>query len=305
MLERFLVPLDTSEMSEQVLPYVELFAEKLVQPVHVLAVADDGELLAAAPSNVTITDMVDERRAMVSRYLQQVRERLEAGGITVTTEMAVGPSAGTILKTAAKQSSGLIAMATHGRVGLERWFLGSVTDRVVREATTPVLLVRPGAQHISATPVLDRIIVPLDGSELSEAALPYAMFLARAFERPMVLVRTLDLTWLTMGGDAAMTDAGLTPELEETLRDDSTSYLAETAARLRESGFTAETVFSFRLPAEEIADQAHAAPGAMIVMSTHGRSGLGRSVLGSVADRVVRSAETPVLLVRGERSGKD
>jgi nucleotide-binding universal stress UspA family protein len=299
MFERFLVPLDTSEMSEQALRYVELFATKLSQPVHLLTVTDDGELIKFAPHNVTITAMVEERRAMVAKYMLGVRNRLETAGLTVTSEMAVGHASDTILKTAERRSVGMIAMATHGRVGPERWFVGSVADRVVRSATTPVLLVRPRHELAESSASVERIILPLDGSLLAEAALPHATFLAKTFNWPIVLVRTLDMTWLAMGGDTSMIDSSVTPELEETLRTDATTYLEQTAARLQGDGLTVQQVFSFHLPAEEIIRNAHDKPAALIVMSTHGRSGLGRTLLGSVADRVVRSAEAPVLLIRG------
>ena len=298
MLENFLVPLDTSEMSEQVLPYVELLAGRLGQPVHLLSVADDGQLMQIAPDNVTIAGIVEERRAVVARYLRGVRERLEEKSLTVTTEMASGHVADTILDTAARRSSGLIAMATHGRVGPERWFLGSVADRVARSAASPVLLVRPAKDSVSSPAAIEKVILPLDGSTLAEAAIPHATFLAQAFERPVVLVRTLDMTWLGTG-DGMTGDFALTPDLQELLESDAKEYLAQTATGLEAKGLKVERVFSFQLPATEIIEQAHQAPGALIVMSSHGRSGLGRTVLGSVADRVMRTAEAPVLLVRG------
>jgi nucleotide-binding universal stress UspA family protein len=106
------------------------------------------------------------------------------------------------------------------------------------------------------------------------------------------------MTWLGTG-DGMTGDFALTPDLQELLEGDMKEYLAKTAAGLEEQGLKVERVSSFQLPASEIIDQAHAAPGALVVMSSHGRSGLGRTVLGSVADRVIRTAEAPVLLVRG------
>jgi nucleotide-binding universal stress UspA family protein len=285
-------------MSEQVVPYVQLLASRLGQPVHLLTVADDGQLMQIAPHNVTIGGILEERRAVVAGYLRDIRERLEEAGLTVTTEMASGHVADTILSTASRRSAGLIAMATHGRVGPERWFLGSIADRIVRSAAAPVLLVRPGEASAHTSASIEKIILPLDGSTLAEAAIPHAVFLAKTFERPIVLVRTLDLTWLATS-DGMTGDVPLTPDLEELLESDAKEYLTQTAASLEKENLKAEHVFSFRFPADEIIQQAHGTRGALIVMSTHGRSGLGRTVLGSVADRVVRTAEAPVLLVRG------
>jgi nucleotide-binding universal stress UspA family protein len=299
MFENFLVPLDTSKMSEQVLPYVELLAGRLGQPVHLLSVSDDGQIMQIAPHNVTITEIVEERRAVISGYLREVRERLEESGLTVTTEMVSGHVADMILTTASRRSAGLIAMATHGRVGPERWFLGSIADRIIRSATSPILLVRPGKEAARQPVSIEKIILPVDGSTLAEAAIPQATFLAQTFDRPITLVRTLDMTWLGTG-DGMTADFTLTPDLQELLESDAKEYLAQTAAGLEEKGIKVQQVFSFQLPASEIIEQAHSTPGALIVMSSHGRSGLGRTVLGSVADRVVRTAEAPVLLVRGE-----
>jgi len=244
--------------------------------------------------------MVEERRAMVARYLCDVRTRLETAGVTVSSEMAIGKISDTILSTATRRSVGVIAMATHGRVGPERWFIGSVTDRVVRAATAPVLLVRPQSETKPVSePSLSRIILPLDGSLLAETAIPHATFLAQSFNLPVVLIQALDLTWLLSGGDSTLNEFSIPPELEDELSADAVDYLKQTGARFREVGITVEERFSFGRPGDIIAEQAHATPGALIVMSTHGRSGLGRTVLGSTADRVVRAAEAPVLLVRG------
>src|SRR4029079_10262586 len=120
--------------------------------------------------------IAEERRAAVARYIQEVCKRLRTEGVTVTTEVAIGHVSDTILSTARRRSVEMIAMATHGRVGPERWFLGSVTDRVVRSATMPVLLVRPSAERTTPIASIDRIILPLDGSLLAEAAIPHATF---------------------------------------------------------------------------------------------------------------------------------
>lgn len=300
MLERFLVPLDTSDVSEQVLPYVALLAKQLGQPVHLVSVvADEGELTPAAGRHAaTLASLVQHRRDYAQRYLDSVRDRLEAQGISVTAEVAIGRVPDQILAAVAARRAELVAMATHGRSGLERWFVGSVTDRIARTAPVPVLVVRPHGDASAPSPSISQILLPLDGSELAEAAVTYATFLARSFKAPVIAIRTLELAWLTGGSSAYGTNGGLSPELLDALENDAKVYLEEISSRLRADGIEVRTVFALRSPGAEITDLAHATPGSLVVMSTHGRSGLGRTFLGSVTDRVVRSSEAPVLVIR-------
>lgn len=122
MLERILVPLDTSKVAEQVLPYATLLAKQLKQPIILYAVvADmaDGEQLnpVASPYEAALTELMQHRRQYAQDYLNSVKERLAGEGVTATTDIAIGDVAEPIVSAAAKHGSGVIAMATHGRVG--------------------------------------------------------------------------------------------------------------------------------------------------------------------------------------------
>ena len=299
MLERLLVPLDAWPVAEQVLPYVTLLAKRLGQPVVLLSVVADGDELnpVATMYEAEIADLMEKRRAYAQRYLDSIRAQLEREGVWATVEVATGPVAETILAAASEHRAGLIAMATHGRVGPERWFLGSVADRVVHAASVPVLLVRPRDDSPLTEAVVNEILLPLDGSPLAEVALPYATFLAQRCEVPIRLIQTFPLTWLsTVGADAYGYAAP--PEVLTALEEDVRQYLERTAEKLRVSGVDASTEFAFRVPDQAITERAAASGGALVVMSSHGRSGLGRTLLGSVTDRVIRSSEAPVLVVR-------
>lgn len=303
MLERFLVPLDTTEVAEQVLPYVVLLAKQLGQPVVLQSVVEDGEELNPLASlyDAEIVSLREKQRAYARRYLSQVQARLEGQAVAVTTDVATGPVAPTILEAAASHQAGLIAMATHGRVGPERWFLGSVAEKVVRTASMPVLLVRP---QEDAAPVasIQRVLLPLDGSAMAQTALPVATFLAKAFAVPITVVRTVNLTSLAAASasDPYLGYGGIPQSLIDALEEDARKQLDAVATKLQGEGIPATTRFSFLPPAEEITELARAEAGTIVVMCTHGRSGLSRAVLGSVADRVVRSSVAPVLLVRGQ-----
>jgi nucleotide-binding universal stress UspA family protein len=293
MLERFLVPLDTSDVAEQVLPYVVLLARRLGQPVVLLAVVPDGQEWNPLTSSydATMASLREQRREYAEGYLARIVTRLQDQGVWATVDVGAGQVATAILASAESHRAGLIMMATHGRVGPERWFLGSVADRVVRSATVPIFLLRPRGEAAKEAPSIDRILLPLDGSSSAEAAIPYASLFAREFKVPVTVVQTVDLTALT-GPETGRIAQNTLDSLEEGVRQ----YLQRVAADFREAGITSDIQFSFRPPAGEITDLAQEG-SALIVMTTHGRSGLARTLLGSVTDKVVRSSVAPVLVV--------
>ncbi len=299
MLDRILVPLDTSPVAEQVLPYVRLLAKQLEQPVHLLSVIVDGEALNPLTSlpDAAIASLMQHRQQYAQKYLDATRARLEADGIEVTTEVRMGRVADEIAFSALSQATGLIAMATHGRVGPERWFLGSASDGVLRTAPCPVLLIRPHEQAALQTPSISQVLVPLDGSSSAEQAVPYASFIAKAFKAPALIVRTVPTTWLGTA-DPYTPDTGMSPELLEILETDAKDCVARTAEQLERQGIRTKTHAALGEAAGTITDFARATPGTLVVMASHGRTGLGRTLLGSVADRVVRSSAAPVLVVR-------
>lgn len=140
-----------------------------------------------------------------------------------------------------------------------------------------------------------RILVPLDGSKLAEVALPHAVTLAKQSKGTVLLVRVMQpLTAMVIPEGAYIDWDRVQAEIEAEAR----AYLADASARLAAEGVTVQTQLKTGDPAEAIIETAKAIGADVIVMATHGRSGLGRWVLGSVADRVVRAATAPVLLIR-------
>ncbi|MBI2321738.1 MAG: universal stress protein [Chloroflexi bacterium] len=140
-----------------------------------------------------------------------------------------------------------------------------------------------------------RILVPLDGSKLAEVALPHAVTLAKQSKGTVVLLRvTQPVTAMVMPEAAYVDWDRIQAEIEAEAR----AYLADVSARLAAEGLAVQTQLKTADPAEAIIETAKTGGADLIVMATHGRSGLGRWVLGSVADRVVRAATAPVLLIR-------
>jgi nucleotide-binding universal stress UspA family protein len=265
--------------------------------VHVAQVTPLRFALAEAPLPAeSYQQLVDDERQLAGDYLLKQRRLLCEQGILVSTMVAGGDTASTLLDILDAEQVGLVVMTTHGRTGLARLALGSVADQVVRGSHTPVLLLPSAGSPADAHAVdtcfekpqavdwhLERVVVPLDGSELSESALPLVRELAGAVFHQVTLQRVLPLT------AAAPYRASVKKYLETEEREVRTQLTAspcEVTSRLSE-GVT---------PSDKIVAEAEA-EGSLIVMATHGWGGMQRLVLGSVTNQVVHHAHVPVLVV--------
>lgn len=299
MYRRILVPLDGSALAEQALPYAEMLATLLGAPIHLLRVIDPmhlGTPLDALLSTDALTwSIVVENERMAARdYLERIAQSLRARQQAATTEYRQGSAADELL--AAARTGDLLVMTTHGRGGAARWFLGSVAEAVARRATVPIFLVRTSETAL-APPTIRRLVVPLDGSSLAEEALPTAHALATRLHVPIHLVTVIDVAGLRPLELAAASVSA--SQLEETLIRlfiDAESHLARGCERLGHGGVVTSTDVLRGAPGLAIVDAAQ--PGDVIVMTSHGRAGFSRLLLGSVAETVVRRAPVPVLLVR-------
>jgi nucleotide-binding universal stress UspA family protein len=225
-------------------------------------------------------------------YLEGAARRLSAVAPVPVSAAVVasvpGLEAEAILERAGAAGADLIVMSTHGRGPLGRLALGSVADEVVRRAFLPVLLVRPRepAPGPFVEPTAESVLIPLDGSALAERALGPAADLA------WLLGARCDLVRVVAPGDGG---PGQAAEEEAEAR----SYLGRVAGRLGQRGLQARTlVLAARQPAEAIVLEARARGSGLIALATHGRGGLRRALLGSVADKVLRAAPCPVLVYR-------
>ena len=196
-----------------------------------------------------------------------------------------------ILERARAGNADLIVMATHGRGPLSRFLAGSVADELIRRAGVPVLLVRPSekAPEIIPERVLDNILIPLDGSALAEQVLEPALDLAQLMEARCSLLRVVESR-----SSPASRASGGPPEKAQ-----AEAYLEHVAAKVREQGVSVRTrVVVARHAVAAILEVAAAQASNLIALATHGRGGLRRLLLGSVADMLVRAAASPVLVYR-------
>jgi nucleotide-binding universal stress UspA family protein len=291
MFRNVLVPVDGSPLAEHALPWAIAAARPsgLVHLVHVheipVPVAVEGMIMASPTDDQVLRDYESD-------YLGRLTERVRAAapGVTVTARNIDpdGPFIDALAEAAADTSSELVAMATHGRGPLARFLLGSVTDELVRHAPVPVLVLRPADEsappELAARPRLEHLVIPLDGSDLAERALDPAVRFGRVFGSDFTLVLVRDPL---AGPDAAHPDT-----LEQ-----AEAYLGRIADRIDDRKKEVRTrVVRSGHPAEAVLDLAGGDPGTGIALATHGRSGIGRLLKGSVADEIVRKAGGPVLV---------
>jgi len=210
-----------------------------------------------------------------------------------------------IVDLAAAQAGTLIAMTTHGYSGAQRWLLGSVADKVLHAAPNPLLLVRPAQGDGGGEARLKTVLVPLDGSGLAEKVLPTVAALASSLALEVVLVQIF-VQFNFAPPDAFLPFLGSNfPQQREIwaqARAEADSYLDAKVEGLRAQGLP--HVSSLLIEggaggaAAEIIDLARKTADNLVAMSTHGRSGMSRWILGSVTERVVRYSNDPVLVLR-------
>jgi nucleotide-binding universal stress UspA family protein len=209
-----------------------------------------------------------------------------------------GDVASAIYNCAEADDVDLIAMSTHGRSGVSRWALGSVADHVVRIARQPVLLVRSETEVVRSD-AIRKILVPLDGSRLAEQALEQAARIAGVTGASLLLTRAVNLkTERELDGILEQVEGRRALRAYRSRAAD--HYLTHIQQQLRARDVSSEPAVVQGEPADAILAAAESAEVDLIVMSTHARSGLGRWVYGSIADKVLRGSNRPLLLMRGK-----
>jgi nucleotide-binding universal stress UspA family protein len=300
MTAQILVPLDGSTLAERALPWAMTLARGLSAEV---------VLFRAVSVPVDVKDVLrdvahdadthnEQLEAEARDYLKNVATPMEASGLDVRAVVEWDPAAEAIVDYAEHAGIEQIVMATHGYSGVSRWRHGSVAERVLQSASVPVLLVRTEEEELGDMPhamACRRILVPLDGSPVAEQVLPPATSVARALDAEIVLFR-VPIAHITgsLSGDWILPLEGTLKTANEIAGD----YLKQVAERLGEQGVQVTTAMRMGGVANAIIEHAEANEIDLIAMCTHGRTGLARWTLGSVADRVLRAGRIPLLLVR-------
>lgn len=298
---KILVPLDGSTLAEQAIPFARAVAK------------DDGTLIYAqiVPKADAIHGLTGGTVAsagdVAALFDQTATTDLQNAAnrwISIAPKYEIAITAGDpteqILQLALDRAADMIVIASHGRGALGRWTFGSVADRLARSSTVPVLIVRPkdaDPEH-AVVPEIGRILLPTDGSALSEAATTEAALLAKQLSRPVVLIRAVfpEAELAPTAGFDAVYAPEVYAELSKSLEQEAQTGLDRIADQLREQGITVEISLLHGPAAQTIEEEAR--PDDLIVMTSHGRSGFRRWLIGSVAEKLVRTAPCPVVLVR-------
>lgn len=286
MVQTILVPLDGSLLAERALPYAIDLGRALHARVLLLRVVQ-------APALSDRPEAENDARA----YLKVTADLLRAERVEVETRVAyryledVGQA---IANVVGEWHPDLVLMSTHGRGGLDRLLFGSVADGVIRRVNRPVLLIGAACQTPWPTQRPPRALVPLDGSDFALEALGPAGELLDATGGELVLAQVVELPNYVYGADGFAYTVLDTEELQAR----AAAYLEETAAGLRARGRQVQTVTAVGYAPATIARLAREQRADLIAMATHGRGGLARMVLGSVAMGTLQQAHVPLLLIR-------
>jgi len=295
MYRSILVPLDGSLPSEQSLPYAAALARcsgaaLQLAYVHTPLVLGEGVMYLGAP-NVQLWE--EEKN-----YVRRVVDRLKKTGLDkVSAHVLEGPIAEALQEQALSEGCDLVVMTTHGRGPMSRFWLGSVADQLVHRLPAPLLLIRtredvPARQ---SEPQIRNVLVALDGTPTAEQILEPAGTLAKMLGASCTLLRVVP----SVVPQVVFTETAVEAALADKLRAEAHVYLQRVAASLREQGIAAQTrIIAHAYPATAILNEAASGEYDLLALETHGRRGLPRLFLGSVADKVVRGASVPVLVHR-------
>lgn len=291
-----LVPLDGTDEAEDILPFVWQIARggNLPLILHGVVEPNASEFPSSMELHLLYGDQLEASAlAHAACRLRMVAGRLDDEGVATRVKATVGRPAEDIHRVADEEGCGLIAMSTHSRSALGRAILGNVTDRVIHASSVPAPKKARAYQGREATP-LKTIMLPPDGSQLAARAVPCAEALGRSLSLKMLLVRVVDLEFPVFAY----------PSYEQLVRfaDDRNSeaarYLNSVPRDLQSRGLTVRTTVLRGSPAQTLLDFAHRTPNDPIAITTHGRSGLSRWLMGSVPEALIRASGDPVLVVR-------
>lgn len=283
MYDKILLPYDGSEGSAAVLHHAGEIAHRSDATIHILYVAD------TARESVTVveSDVVDTLVREGEDTVDEAAKTLDTLGVSHETAVVQGHPAETIVEYAERYDFDLVVMPTHGREGISRYLIGSVSEKVVRLSSVPVLTVRMLDDEPLSFPY-ERLLIPTDGSGRAAHAADHALALAAALDATVHVISVVDTTSLGPDVRSVISDG-------ETV---ATEAVEEIVADAEQRGIPTVEHVDEGAPVEGILDCIEANSIDAVVMGTAGRSGTERILLGSVAEKTVRSAPVPVLTVR-------
>lgn len=305
MYKKILVPLDGSELAECVIPHVESLSQKDTS-VHVICLYVITVDIPMAGLKYK-SKIEEEARGAAEEYLKNLSNKVKFRN-QMHSDVVVGKAAETIVDYSTKNQIDLIVMATHGRSGLSRWTHGSVADKVIHQSKIPVWLINSNTakRQFPQNGQKIKMLVPLDGSKLAEDALKHLLRLSQQFGKDNVeihLFRAVELF-----SPPFIYPPEMPINLEEYIeyeRKRATNicidYLKNIQEKLQKEGVNSVYAVQDGNPADVIIDYSNKNNIDLILMSTHGRTGLSRWAFGSIAEKVLQTANYPIFLIRSQQ----
>lgn len=301
MYRTIILPLDGSPFAERAIPTAAAIAKRSAAALVLVRVHE-----AYAYEGTDHSRLLDLSRRDQEDYLALMAERVEEQhGLLAQRALLDGPIAPTISDFASGMEEPLIVLSTHGRTGFSRLWLGSIADAMMHHASVPILMLRHAERarndggHAHR---FEKILVPLDGSDLSEAALPHAQSLAEAFRARLMILRVV----APIATPALYAVPTASPPLDEEMLNErvgaAEEYVREVKQHLAAENPVLPGETEVRVsdtPAKAILDVVKSRGADAVAIATHGR-GLSRVVMASVADKVLRAGPDAVLVVRAE-----
>ena len=290
MYERILVPLDGSKLAELALPCAEELAGVFNSEVVLIGICEPEE----SPYSHMCQIYIEKIAEVVGNRIKKVSSMVIVKPVALDGRPAEG-----IIDYTEKNDVSLIIMASHGRSGIMSWTLGSVANKVLQRTGTPILLIRAKASHLEAGAqgLFNRILVPLDGSDVGEVVLPHVRQLTEKLESEVVLLQVV------APGQHVHTIGGLdyvrfAEQQIESMKAEAKEYLQKVSKRLAGTKGMVRSEVRVGDTAHEIIKFADEANIRLVTISSHGRSGIRQWISGSVTHKILHAGNTPLLLVK-------
>ena len=304
MYRSIVLPLDGSSFAQEAVPLAGLLAESFdsdLHLVHVIRPIPDMDFKTPEDD----LNWKGRLREAASEALGEIATNLRREGVRARADVREGKVVEALLEAIEEREAELVVLTSHGAGGFRRWWLGSVADALIRRSHRPVLLVRPWDETEDQPPEdgprFGTILVPLDGSDASESVLPHARALQESVGSRLILLRVVPSP-LEVGSLYGIPSVRLEGESHREHTEAAEAYLEEVSSRdlfpaAGDPGAPERRVIEATGAAEGVLEGARVTGTDLIALASRGRGGFGRTVIGSVADKVIRGAAPPVLVV--------
>ncbi|EMA42061.1 universal stress protein UspA-like protein [Halococcus hamelinensis 100A6] len=294
MYDTILVPTDGSEHAIRAAEHARYLARMFDSTVHLVSAADvqtAGGMFDAGGVDRQFIERIEAENERAMETTKGTLEEIEP----LRTAVLRGKPADAIIEYVDKHDIDLIAMGTHGRTGVSRYVMGSITEHVVRRASCPVLTVK-AVEKSELAKGYEEVMIPTDGSDASSTAINHGIEIAKQAKAHVHAVNVVDVGAITFTPDYSAPS-----ELVKRFETEGERATGTIADRAADAGLDVTTSVHEGLPASDLLAYADENDVDLITMGTTGRTGLNRYLLGSTTERVIRHAEMPVMAVNARQ----